>query len=282
MGFGYQKTDILVNDYELYFIDGINFPLRGPRRWNSSLRKSLSAIGAAQTFGRFVETPFINRFSKDYNILNFGRSGAGPEFYLKNPKVIDEINKTDICFIQIMSARSVSAGLFEAMDNNGVLKFTAGKNKGNTFNAELAFNKLYEEFGQDGFERQVEENQKKWVSSYRELTERIKTKIIFLWIANREPEINDFSSSRIGGFPHLVTADMVQEVCQDNDLIRCNTNPFNIQPLFSRYSGKLVDVFDKETFPNRPEAIRAFNTYYANQEMHDSLYEAIIRLGVLL
>lgn len=283
MGFGYQKTDLHVEDYELYFLDGVNFPLRGPRKWSKKQDSSISAIGAAQTFGRFVNKPFTSRLIDDgFNVINFGRSGAGPEFYLKQQEVLDKINETDICFIQVMSARSVTAGEFEAMNNNGVLKFLSGYHKGKTFNAEAAFNLLKKEAGESAVKEQIRQNQMQWVELYKELINKITTKKVLVWIANRKPTENSYKSSIMGGFPHFVNQQMLNAISGDSiDIIYSDSIRTIEQPLFSKFNGKLFTVFDELHFPHRPKHIREVNTYYASQEMHNDIYSKIISSNVL-
>lgn len=85
MGYGYQKRDYEIIDYQLWQMEGFKRPCRGPKPLRLNLGKFFACIGGAQTFGCYVEKPYPSLLSKclDADSFNMGNAGAGPAFYLK-------------------------------------------------------------------------------------------------------------------------------------------------------------------------------------------------------
>jgi hypothetical protein len=281
MGIGYQGTDRDVIDYDLWFHeDDLHMALRGPRG-DLEAAGAICCIGAAQTFGRFVERPFAQQIGDILNrrVLNLGFSGAGPEFYLKRPVLMNCLEQADMVVVQSMSARSVTAGLFETQSNNGVSKFLSGPRAGETHLAQKAYGLLRKEYGEDAFRAQVSAAQDGWLARHRELAERISGRKIFLWLSSEKPGDNvDLSQSPVGIFPHFVDADMVQAVADMGfEVVECVLKDMPAQVLVNDRTGHVEEAFDAEHFPHRPDRLRALNTYYATPELHNLAARLLIR-----
>src|SRR4029077_45264 len=119
-----QFSDRRSIDYELWYTLGLKMALRGPRTTFDLNQTHWTFVGAAQTFGRFVEKPFPSLVSSYFRKphLNLGFAGAGPEFFVNSPTLIDKINGSELCFLQIMSGRSVSTSLLKTVGFGGVLE----------------------------------------------------------------------------------------------------------------------------------------------------------------
>lgn len=278
MGIGYQITDRHAFDYNMYFIENGHLGLRGPRGYFGN-GNYLVFTGAAQTFGRFVHEPFpsqVGRLSqKPY--LNLGISGAGPEFYLKRPSLMKQIAGGDIHILQAMSGRSVSAGLFECQGNNGVVRFLDGPCKNKVMLAAQAY-KLLRIYSKKAHQEQINAVQRRWVELCLELISKTETSTYLAWISAMKIGENIIESSAIGEFPHFVTKEMIDEVgavCAG--VIDCTYEQTRPQPIFSDTTGIMVDVFDRENFPQRPDKSRAFNVYYATPKHHDHIAVSIMQ-----
>ncbi|MCW1950489.1 MAG: DUF6473 family protein [Octadecabacter sp.] len=273
MGLGYQKTDRNAFDYDLWFDVALpTLALRGPQ-CDLHADNCISFIGAAQTFGRFVNNPFprqVGRFL-ERPIANLGFSGAGAEFYLQRPALMALLAKSDTVVVQSMSARSVSAGVFKTARNNGVLEFQAGPRKGESFLAQEAYRILKTEYGDDALVAQRKAVQEKWLEQHRDLASQISGRKIFLWLSNEAPGDNlDYSRSAIGQFPHMVSAQMVSALPEMGfEVIECVLNPEPVQILINDHSHMVERVFGAQNFPNRPDKLRALNVYYATPALHD-------------
>jgi hypothetical protein len=271
MGLGYQRLDRRAFDYELWFVEDGRLCLRGPRR-SVPEAPFLACVGAAQTFGRFVARPYpaqLEALSRR-PVLNLGLSGAGPESFLKRGTLQELMRKAEIVVLQIMSGRSVSAGVFRCRANAGVLEFVEGPRAGEVRVAKDAYAILKREYGANAFSEQVAAVREAWVDRYRRLLGEIERPTYLLWMSNRSPHAMVEDPDDLGTFPHLVTEGMVAALAQHcAGTIDATLDKPVLQPLYDKLSGELVEVFDKTSFPNWQDSIRAFNTYYPSQEHHD-------------
>lgn len=279
MGIGYQITDRHACDYQLYFIENGYLGLRGPRGYFGN-EDFLVFTGAAQTFGRFVHQPFPEQVGRltQQPFLNLGISGAGPEFYLKRPELLKLIGDGTIHFLQAMSARSVSAGLFECQGNNGVVRFLEGPRKNQTMMAAQAYQILQDEYGKSAYNEQVLAVQTRWIERNLKLIEKTETETYLVWISDCKIGENINQSSALGEFPHFVTKAMVDKIeAACLGVIDCSFENTRPQPVISDTSGQLIEVFDRKNFPLRPDHVRAFNVYYATPQHHDFITASIVR-----
>lgn len=281
MGIGYQDTDRNVIDYDLWFAPGnARLAFRGPRG-DLAAPDQICCIGAAQTFGRFVPRPFAQQLGDilGRRVLNLGFSGAGPEFYLTKPALMACLSRAAMVVVQSMSARSVSAGIFETRGNNGVLTFLDGARKGEIHMAQKAYRLLREEYGEAAFREQVAAAQAGWLARHAELAAQIPGRKLFLWLSSEAPGDNvDLSQSPVGTFPHFVDADMVAAVADMGfEVVDCVLKDMAPQVLVNDRTGVVEEAFDAAHFPDRPARARALNTYYATPELHDLAARRLIR-----
>ncbi len=269
-------------DYELWFLQPGMPALRGPRRYFGE-SNALVFTGAAQTFGRFVHDPFPAQIGRIIGrpVANLGVSGAGPEFYLQRQPLLDVISRSDIHIAQLMSGRSVSAGVFEChRSNNGVLRFLEGPCKDQEMMADRAYLTLRNEYGEQAYRQQVAAVQQRWVELYREMLDGGNATTYLAWVsAGRLGEVGEQigGSSPVGTFPHFVTRAMVEEVAQScAGVIDCTLPDMVPQALYSDTSGEMYEAWDREKYPNRPDHLRAFNVYYATPAQHDLVTSRVI------
>lgn len=281
MGLGYQSVDRWAYDYDLWFADEGRLAFRGP---GTDLRQSnlLTFIGAAQTFGRFVDRPFpemFRPFSK-LPVANLGVSGAGPERYLNDPFLRDVLSRSRYVFIQAMSGRSVSAGVFKVGGNNGVSIFQEGARKGEQHLAQDAYRILRVEYGEDQYREQIRLVQEAWVERYVDLVETAGGRACLIWISERAIDSDlVVDRSPVGVFPHFVDAGCVAEVQRRCNIpvVECVLPVMKADPIVNRYTGELEAAFTPERFPNRPDDTRALNTYYATRKLHDLVFSRLMR-----
>ena len=273
MGVGYQKTDRKVVDYDLWFMGGQNLAIRGPQYDFSFQGNRLACLGAAQTFGRFVKDPYPNQLGKllGQPIINFGFSGAGPEYFLKRKALISSVQEFETVIFQVMSARSVSAGAFECNHkNNGMLRQLDGADNGWRL-AAIALKSFFEEFGPSAFKAQIEQQQKAWLEGYIQLGKFFTGRKILLWMSEIEPRnALNLESFDMTTFPHFVTSQMLSELQKEGfELVQAvRASPIK-QLLLNDLTGTVEAVFSKHLFPNRPYHTQEINTYYPDQKMHD-------------
>src|ERR1700721_1759052 len=111
MAISYKRNDAGFFDYPMEKLHGEWFrgPLdRGP--------DAIAWLGAAQTFGRYVEEPFPGVVGKrlDLGTLNLGSGGKGPRYFLRHPELLEEVNRCRVAVIQVMSAKGSDNSLFQS------------------------------------------------------------------------------------------------------------------------------------------------------------------------
>ena len=281
MGVGYQFSDRRAVDYELWSIDGSPLMFRGPRKLSDDSIDSWVFLGGAQTFGRFVQRPFpaliSGRFEKDH--LNLGFAGAGPEFFLKRNELLPLINRSSLCFLQIMSGRSVSTTLLQALGVGGVLRFKRGPLRGEKFVAATAYEKLLTEYGESALADQICEARENWIRAYQRLVQSIGVPIIGLWISTRAYEYSYSprdAVAALGPYPQLVTQVEIQELQKLGLPVIGQPFAGPTSEIVADYTtGEPTCAFPADRYPNHPDWARCRNTYYPTQGMHDFVAEFI-------
>jgi hypothetical protein len=279
MGLGYQYTDRSSVDYDLWYLDGLKMPMRGPQTVFDPASRFWTFVGAAQTFGRFATHPYPMLVSSWYGVphINMGFAGAGPEYFVNHPELIDWINRSEMCFLQIMSGRSTSTTLLKAVGFGGVLRFTEGPLKQQRFLAADAYRKLLEYYGRSALERQISEARENWVSAYRSLIDLIGVPVVGVWVGQEESGAGVERGDLLGGFPHLITEnEMTVFEGLGVAVVRAEVPSGGPQLLLDYVTKWPSTVFGETQFPSRPNWSRIFNTYYPSPEMHEGIARKVI------
>jgi hypothetical protein len=282
MGIGYQFSDRRSFDYDLWYSDDLRMPLRGPQTVFDSSTPFWSFVGAAQTFGRFAARPFPALISswKHKPHINLGLAGAGPGFFVQSLPLINKINQSELCFLQIMSGRSISTRLLKTIGFGGVLQFTEGSLKGQRFLAADAYRKLIESYGEQAAYEQVHEARASWVDGYKSLIETIKVPIICVWVSGRDRATNpapDSTRDLLGDFPHLITPNELAIFEQFGLHVVGEKLTQRTEQLLEDFTTRRpVDVYDAKQFAKRPNWSRSFNTYYPTPEMHQAIANDVL------
>jgi hypothetical protein len=248
MAKSYAIKDGQFLDYRLEQLHGEWFrgPLgRGP--------DAIAWLGAAQTFGRYVTEPFAqivgNRL--DLGTLNLGSGGKAPQYFLRNPELLEEVNRCRIAVIQVMSAKGCDNSLFRSNVGGakGLRADTGTQTRSLTIITELLAQGRRREA-----RRIARESQAAYVQGMRSLFEAVRPPKILFWISfkNPTPANRGYRRTLDSGFPQLVNSRMIRQ----------------IRPLANRF----VEVVSREGIPQdiRDHAgnIVRTNTYYPSPEMH--------------
>jgi hypothetical protein len=273
MSLEYQSRDAHIIDYEIYQLPGINCGFRGPP---ISTDQYVACVGAAQTFGRFVQTPFPRLISRALGIdaLNLGRGGAGPTFPLSNPRLLEYINRARVVIVQVLSGRSQSNSLFKTV-RHGMLGINQLDGR------EITANEFYTWLmGQDAqlARKIVAETRENYVLAMTQLLDAIKAPKILFWLSVRTPEYPEHLGLPIwrlwGEFPHLVNRPMLELLRSRADIyVECISNRGLPQRLFDR-SGNPTSF--KPFYPTPGVVTKTENTYYPSPEMHEDAAALLI------
>ena len=270
----YQDCDAHIIDYEIYQLPGIDGVFRGPP---IKSEEYVACVGAAQTFGRFVQTPFPRLISRTLGIdaLNLGRGAAGPAFFLSNPRLMEYINRARIAIVQVLSGRSQSNSLFSIVGNgmHGI-NLVDGR--------ELSADQFYTWLmGQDAqlAQKIVAETRENYVLAMTQLLDAIKPPKILFWFSVRSPEYQEHLKLPLGRlwgeFPQFVNRAMLDQLRSRADAyVECISRRGLPQPLFDR-SGNPTSFKAFSSCPSKV-VMRTENHYYPSPQMHEDAATLLI------
>lgn len=291
---GYQNRDREVVDYGMTELEGTGLSFRASPPPVPGGRK-IAFIGAAQTFGCFCEKPFPDLLAESLGItaINLGYGGAGPEFFLGQPALVDFLNTCDAVVIQAMSGRSQSNSAF----HSGGLEYLTRRSDGRQLGANDAYRGVLEGppwlhglgplgtkaarvLGRRRLRRLVGETRRAWVASNLALVEKLRVPVVFFWFSKRTPSYPDDLTTvqtTFGEFPQLVNTWMVEEVRRKcAGYAECVSDRGSPQPLFSRFTGKPTTVDPVDDRPDLGgQPAWSENLYYPSPEMHEDAAECL-------
>lgn len=294
---GYQARDREVVDYSLYELEGTELWFRGPQPKSLPTGGFIACLGAAQTFGCFVEKPFPQMLAErfDMPVLNLGYGGAGARFYLRHPKLMEVVNRASIVVVQAMSGRSEDNSLFES----GGLEFVTVKRTGERMAARDAWDGLISGRGRLGglpmpgrlrraIERRlaipktksiVRETRANWIDTTSTLLDSVDAKTVFLWFSKRTPAYPETLAgvySLFGAFPQLIDEPMVNAIRKHADeYVEVVSDRGSPQPLHSRFTGEPCSVRLSDDRPDFGDETWSENLYYPSPEMHVDAMSAL-------
>lgn len=294
----YQTRDRNIVDYQLFRLDGLDIPFRGPALdpFSAEPGSFFTCIGAAQTYGCLFERPFPTLLSQslDMPVLNLAMGGAGPGFYNQYDLLIKAMNRSRFVILQAMSGRSEGNSRFAP---DGYVEFVRERATGERVSSNEAWSRIVTE-ELDRAEDYIAETRKSWLKSVLQLIERITVPVIFFWYSRRTQnytidysaiedqfrrraageETSYFIDGLVGEFPHLVDGNMAREVAAACDAYaECLSARGMNQPIINRFTGK--------PFPNGglhdvtgmyEDALSALNHYYPSAEMHEDAHNALL------
>jgi len=81
---------------------------RGPRRVVS--KPYVAFLGTSETFGKFVETPFVAQIEKATGVacVNLGAANSGLDAFVQDPDILKIAAGADLAVIQVMGAQNLS------------------------------------------------------------------------------------------------------------------------------------------------------------------------------
>ncbi|QIE54663.1 hypothetical protein G5B40_03930 [Pikeienuella piscinae] len=273
----YQKPDQALIDYKGYKWGRLNQVYRGPKPDLS--RPYIACIGAAQTFGRYVERPFPALLAEelDIQVANFGAASAGPGFFLRDAAVIEAASSAELCVIQVMSARSLSNRLFKVqLSRNAQIEAVSKSLEAlfphidfETFTyAHNMLNQIAEE-DPDKFVAVEAELKAAWVARTRVLLQSIQTRRVLFWFSERETdeEVSGGAAGQALKYPQFVDQEMMDAVAPLVDrVVRCVTSTGMPQSLLRDGEAVLHTPFGLPVSENR---------YYPSPEMHAEAAKAL-------
>ncbi|ACB53901.1 unknown [Crocosphaera subtropica ATCC 51142] len=261
----YQERDWEVIDYQIYHFQEADVFFRGPQPEFLKPYNYAICIGAAQTFGCYCEKPFPYLLQEKLNIpiLNWGRGGAGPYFFLKRAKLLDYINEAKFVIIQVMSGRSQGNSLYQS---EGIGSYTRASD-GIRISCKKAYQELLERYDETYVKKIVAETRVNWVKTYQEFLSKITIPKILFWFSSRYSNYEERyknTSSLFGKYPQLINQKMVEQIKQfSDDYIECIYPTNSPKLLINRFTGKPANIEDE-----KGKKTITHDYYYPTPESH--------------
>ena len=209
-------------DYEPCRYGESKLLFRGPER--SLTGPYVACLGGAETYGRFVKSPFPALVERDLglNCINFGIPNAGVQVFASDPMLREVTAGARVTVVQVMGAQNL-ANSYYAVHPRRNDRFVAAHSALQTLYrdvdfAEFHFNKhllsaLFD-VSPDRFAVVRQELQRAWVSQMAQMLGEIPGKIVLLWLADHAPlgnELVGLDPARARD-PLFVTRQMLAEV----------------------------------------------------------------------
>jgi Domain of unknown function (DUF6473) len=269
----YQDYDSNIIDYKLVRLPETELLIRGPLPTNFLTGGYVAGIGAAQTFGRFAERPFLTLLSEKLGVpvLNLGFAGAGPKAFLDRSPLINACNQASLAIVQVMSGRSVSNSYFENTGADLLRPWHARDEE--PVHSEVAYQKLIDHHDRGFIEQILNETRETYVKEMAALMTAITVPKILFWFSQRTPDYTPrFGSAGalFGHFPQFVTGGMVKELkTLAATYVECVTSRGLPQPLHNKITGEPVRLDLGVRYPWH-------NNYYPSPEMHIDAAKALL------
>ncbi len=194
---------------------------RGPRRDLSE--PYLAFVGATETYGKFIETPFpaLVERALGINCANFGQLNAGIDAFAQDPFVIEAAAAAKVTVVQVMGAQNMT-NRFYAVHPRRNDRFISTSTLLRTIYREVDFSEFHytkhmlgrlKQVSPDRFEAVRNELREAWVARMRLMLNRIAGKSVLLWFSDRSPEEQETGApDDIGCDPLFVTRDMLNDI----------------------------------------------------------------------
>lgn len=267
----YVKTDTKLIEYPTYYYKKMEFRGEEP-----NLNKEfIACLGSAHTFGRYIERPFPDLLQDNLNmqVLNLGRPAGQPYLCCTENNLLDLVNKSKLCIIQVFSAR---------FSNNSEVRYI-GHNHFEYNGTEIPTMEYWKgklSKYNNNAEKMIQESIETYIKDMKELFDKIKVPKILFWFSKRKPgslfdpkqKHKSKSNKFYGSFPQLVDNNTILKL---KDYVDAYVEVCSSKGLPSKFikDGKPVELtytfreryIKTDKLANQPKTI---NSYYPSQEMH--------------
>ncbi len=274
----YQTRDHELLDYGLWEAPGLpGLWFRGPALDLASSDGHITCLGAAQTFGVYVDNPFPQLLSQRFGlpVWNLGVGGADPGFFLEHPALFPLINRSSLVICQIMTARSSPN---DRMSRSRVAGMAGDTERGDHVVATDIWRRLLDD-EPDRIEHSIAQSRQSWHRDVERLISMIEVPRLDFWFSpkplDRPVDVSKTSSvGMIDVYPQFVTGADLDVLGDAAPLVACHSSRNQRFPLRSRHTGKVVEVdYDGATGIGWRET---HNAYYPSPEMHwDAAHDLI-------
>jgi len=192
---------------------------RGPRRKLNA--PYVAMIGATETYGKFVETPFpaLTEGTLDFPVVNLGTVNAGLDVFANDRTVVEICSKAEVTVMQVMGAQNMS-NRFYAVHPRRNDRFLRASNLLKTIYRDVDFTEFnftrhllssLKAASEEKFAMVEQELREAWVARMKTLMSKIDSRIVLLWFAGHDPD-DPVTDTTHGSDPLFVDRDMLDAV----------------------------------------------------------------------
>ena len=287
--FTYQVRDWQIIDYKMWKPLPNFISFRGPAVDLS--QPYVSFLGAAQTFGPYVEKPFpyLLQEQSKINSLNLGVGGASAAWYQhrkwfnhpKPPKLLNIINKSELCVLQIMSPKTTLIELDQ-----------------NLTTIDASTSEYWKNVSPKKFYDKLKKAKEIWIEDYINLIDNIKVPVYLFDFSYRDFNFSEdlegfqnkegrFIDKVSGKFPQYVDHNMINAIKDKATGYYEYKQRIGLpQKLKDRFTG--ADHYRSIELPRllrtgegkqdfNPNNITNTQVYYPSPQMHYGAFEALIK-----
>lgn len=278
----YSPRDQEIVDYGFY--ESVNLPgmrLRGPAIDLRTSNNYITCIGAAQTLGVYVPSPFPALLASEFDVAvwNLGVGGASPSFFLQHPELIKYVNRGKFVILQMMTARDESNDRIKPTRIASIVRDTR---RGDFTLAQNVWQRIKEE-EPEKMGDYIEQSRRSWETHMRDLIDKIHVPILHFWFSPKALDAGiDPRKISVAGiidtYPQFVNQDNLNFLRQSPfPLVTCFSDRNWEFDLRSRFTGEKVEVdyavMDKTG--STPTFTESRNKYYPSAQMHWDASRAI-------
>ena len=273
----YQLFDWQCYNYDLFLVPGIGF-LRGPDPRPLKRGEYFTTIGAAQTFGRFVDDPFPAQLSRSLGTkaFNLASSAAAPSFFYSNEQILNYVNESKFCVVQVTAARSCGNSRYNNhKTHKNVFQETRLGEDAPFINENEIYRDLWKAGRVDEAVQLIDESKATWIQEMNTLLHKIHVPTILLWLSERTPEYEPNRKSYpayAGPFPQYVDREMIDAV---RDQASHYVEVVNAEGLPIKFPNRFTGGAGECWFGS---SYRDSHGYYPSQEMHDAASSSLIEV----
>jgi hypothetical protein len=213
----FEKPDSAL-DYDLCRYGASRVMFRGPKRPLDG--EYVAAIGGSQTYGRYVEVPFVDALEAQIGepVVNLGVMQAGLTLIADDPDILRVAKKARLTVVQVLGAQNMSNRFYSVHPRRNDRFVSASASLQGAFPTidftEFHFTghllKALTDSGQSALTPVIAELKTAWVSRMEMVLRAIPGETVLLWMADRRPE----DPSQLGNplDPHYVDREMLEKV----------------------------------------------------------------------
>ena len=279
----YVKTDRLVVDYKVKAAGDTPIFVRGPLISRQSQKKYGVCLGAASTFGRFVNQPYPRLLQTHLKlpVINLGYGGAQPSLYLEDKGLLEIVNNAEFAVIEVMSARGYPNSIFDNRDHHSAfLKRRDISDEPFDFSDNVYRNWLRRNSDNGRPKEVLFETRQAYMTAFSNLLSAIRPPKILFWFSQRRPAYSlDLRTLRgfMGKFPHFVDETMVNDLRKQCDTYVEVVSTKGLPQTLKHYqTGEPIGVEISKVLTKGVKKKRFINKYYPSPTMHEQAALALL------